>query len=400
MNLKTQRAAALALLLATTAICLASIPGLVDTWDVRNEGAWGFRGFGLPAAMIFALAGALLAFKRPENPVGWLFGAIGAAFALMTAGETYAVIPLIEGNDAGIRYQLAWLTSWGWVIFLGLIAFSILLFPSGHLPSRRWIPWARAMVVGFVLGALSFAVGPASLNNMPPRITNRYALPPGPAAETFVNIGMLLFMTALGAAAVGAIQRYRSSQGLQKQQMKLFAFAASAIAITMVMVVMTVMFAPRLGDAAEILSSIAMMSIPVAMTIAILRYRLYDIDVVMNRALVYGTLTGLLALAYLAIVVLLQTTLTPITQDSDVAVAGSTLAVAALFRPLRARVQSFIDQRFYRRRYDAVATVSAFSAQLRDEVDLDTLSSELVAVVASTMQPAHTSLWLRHGAAP
>ena len=395
MSPRMLRILALALLLLTTIVALASVPGMIDTWDVKNEGTWAFRGFGLVAAMIFALAGTLLAYKRPENAVGWLFSAAGAAFAVMTAGETYAVIPLIQGNDAGIRYQVAWLTSWAWVIFLGLIAFSILLFPSGTLPSRRWVWPARAIVASFVLGCASFAVGPGSLNNMPARITNRYALPPGPAAEAFVNIGMLAFLAALVAATVGAVQRYRSARGLQKQQMKLFAFTAAAMAASMASVVISQFVVPQWADLAEVVASLMMMAIPIAMTVAILRYRLYDIDVVINRALVYATVSGILALVYIGGVVLLQQVLSPITADSDAAIAASTLAVAALFRPLRARIQTFIDRRFFRSKYDATETLGAFSARLRGHVDLESVAHEVIGVAGNTMQPAHVSLWLR-----
>lgn len=399
MTARTQRTAAIALLVGTTAVCIATVPGIIDVWDVENEGEWGFRGFGLVASMIFALAGALLSFKRPENPVGWLFGAVAAAFAVITAGETYAVAPLIQGNDAGIRYQVAWFTSWGWIIFLGFVAFSILLFPSGHLPGPRWAGRARWISAGFAFGCISFAFAPGPLNNMPPRITNRYAVPAGGITEILVNAGMLAFIAALVTAAVGVVQRYRSAQGLQKQQMKLFAFAAASMALSMVLVVIVLLFFPSFGDAVELLASVAMMSIPVAMTVAILRYRLYEIDLIINRALVYAVLSGILVLVYLAGVVLLQHVLAPITADSDAAIAASTLAVAALFRPLRARVQSFIDRRFYRSKYDAADTLAEFAGRLRDQVDLDALSSELVAAAGATFQPAHVSLWLKPGPA-
>lgn len=391
----SRRSLALTLLFGTLVLWLATIPGLIEGWDVENEGQWGFKGMGAVAAMIFALAGALLALKRPENAVGWLFGGVGAAFAVITAGETYAVNSLLQGKDGGLIYQIAWLTSWAWVIFLGLIAFAVLLFPSGDLPSPRWRIPARLMAGAFLFGCFGFALTPGSLNNMPDRISNRYGLPPGPGADIFVNAGMLAFLAALVAAAVGVTQRYRSARGLEKQQMKLFALAAAGMAVSMVFVVVTVLLLPRLGDAAEVIASLAMMSIPIAMTFAILRYRLYDIDLIINRTLVYGALSAVLALIYLGSVVLLQPLLSPLTADSDIAIAASTLAVAALFRPARARVQNFIDQRFYRRKYDAQQTLAEFSARLRNQVDLDTLAEELVGAVGHTMEPLHARLWLR-----
>lgn len=397
MSLRTQRVGAVSFLFGTLAICLACIPGLIDTWNVENEGQWGFRGMGLLGAMIFALAGALLALKRPHNPIGWLFGAVGIAFALQTAGETYGVNPLLEGNDAGIRYQVAWITSWAWVIFIGLIAFSMLLFPSGTLPGPRWTRRAWLIGAGFALGCFAFGLAPGPLNNMPSRITNRYALPSGIATEVFVNFGMIVFIAALVAAAAGVIQRYRLSRGLQRQQMKLFAFAAAGLAVSMVFTIIVVLFAPDYVDLVELASIVGMMSIPIAMAVAILRYRLYDIDLIINRTLVYAVLSAVLGLVYLGAVVLLQALLGPLTADSDIAIAASTLAVAALFRPLRSRVQTFIDHRFYRRKYDAAETLSEFSSRLRNEIDLDALGRELVGVVGETMEPAHARLWLRPG---
>lgn len=395
MSPSTQRWIAISIVLLTTATCIGTIPGIVDAWGVENEGAWGFRGFGVVASLIFAFAGYLLASRRPENPVGWLFSAVGAAFAVITAIETYAVALLIQGNGGGLRYQLAWFASWGWVIFLGLVAFSILLFPTGHLPSPKWVRRARLIGAGFAFGCASFAFAPGPLNNMPASITNRYALPEGAATEIFVNAGMLTFIAGLVAAAVGVVQRYRSSRGLQKQQMKLFAFAAAGMALSMVLVIVVLFFAPQLGDAVELLASVMMMSIPVAMTVAILRYRLYDIDLIINRALVYTVLSGVLALVYLGGVVLLQQLLSPVTADSDAAVAASTLAVAAMFRPLRERIQTFIDRRFYRSKYDAAETLARFAGSLRDQVDLDALTTELLVAAETTVQPAHASVWLR-----
>ena len=395
MSSRAVRRIALGLLIGTLVVIVACIPALIDTWDVANEGEWGFRGFGLVAATVFALAGALLALKRPENPVGWLFGLVGAALGLNTAGEFYGVFPMIEGIDSGIRYQVAWWTSWSWVGFLGLIAFAILLFPSGRLPTPRWRLGAWFMAAAFVLGCTSFAIYPGPLNNMPERITNRYALPPGAGTEVFFNGAMLVFLSALVLAVVGIVQRFRASRGLQRQQMKFFALAAASLGGSMVLVVFSQLLVPQLAEFAEIWSSLAILSVPVAMTFAILRYRLYDIDLIINRAIVYGALSGVLASVYLGGVVLLQQLLSPLTADSDAAVAASTLAVAGLFRPLRAQIQRFIDRRFYRRKYDAAAALSDFAARLRDHVDLDALRKELLRAAGSTVQPAHASLWLK-----
>lgn len=385
---------AVAMFAFTVIACLVSFPGYVAASDIPNENVWGFRSFGTVGALVFAVGGLLLASKRPENPIGWLFGAMGSIFGVNSLGEAYAVYPMLAGERGPILYRVAWATSWVWVFGFAMVAFAVLLYPTGHLPSPRWKPAARFMAVGFALGAVTFAVAPGPLNNMPADIVNRYAIPEGAFASIAVPIGMLCFVGSLALACVAVVVRYRASTGLQRQQMKMFALAAAFLAVTMPAV--AIPWESRLlANTLEMAASIAVLSLPVAMTVAVLRYRLYEIDVVINRALVYATLTGVLALSYLGIVVLLQAALAPITRQSDLAVAGSTLAVAALFRPLRARVQTFIDKRFYRSRYDAAETLSDFSGRLRNEVDLEALGRELVGVVGETMEPAHATLWLR-----
>lgn len=380
-------------LMFTLTVVLAGIPGLVDTWDVKNEGEWTFRGFGLAVAVAFGLTGALMALKRPENRIGWLFSATGSGFAVVTACEIYAVLPLIQGERGSFLYPMAWFASWGWVAYLGLTAYAILLFPTGHLPSSGWRLPARLMIGAWVVAAVGFAFAPGPLNNIP--LTNRYAFPPGPVTNALVAIGGSSLMVALAASVVGVVQRYRASQGLERQQMKLFALAAAGQPTSIALVLSAEVLAPGLVDVFASLQGLATVAIPVAMSIAILRYRLYDIDVIINRALVYGLLSGVLVTVYLGAVVLFQRVLAPITADSDVAIAGSTLAVAGLFRPLRAKVQEFIDRRFYRHKYDAADTLSHFAARLRDEVDLAAVRNELLRVTGATVQPAHASLWLR-----
>ena len=283
MKARDRSSLALASLLATTVICVAVIPGLLDAADVENQGAWGFRGSGPMGAMVFGLAGALLGYKRPENPVGWLFCAVGIAFAAISAGETYAVIPLIQGSDSDLVYLVAWFSSWSWVIFLGLTAFAILLFPSGELPGPRWRARARLMAVGFVMGCLAFAVAPGPLNNVPSLVENRYALPDTAASELFVIVGTASFIAALLTAVAGTVQRYRRSRGLQRQQMKLFVVAAAAMGLSLVLAGLATEVSADIGNFLESINVLAMMSIPAAMTVAILRYRLYDIDVIINR---------------------------------------------------------------------------------------------------------------------
>ena len=397
MSRSSRLAAALFALIVV--LCLAAIPGVIEGSSVENEKQWAFPGFSIVGALVFASCGGLLAVKRSENPVGWLFVAAGVLFVITTICDVYGGVALVEGRDGGLAYQMGWFSSWGWIIFLGLVAMAILRFPSGDLPSPRWRIPARLIVLGFVIGSAAFALAPGPLNNLPSHITNRYALPDTRTTEAFVTLGIVCFMGALAASALGVIQRFRSSRGIQRQQMKLFAFAAGFFAVSMVMIgVFVESSSALLVDTLEIVNSIAVVSVPIAMAVAIMRYRLYDIDLIVRRTLVYGALTAVLALFYLGTVVLLRGLLDPITQDSDIAIAGSTLAVAAAFRPLRTRVQGFIDRRFYRGKYDAVETLGEFSARLRDQIDLASLSGEVLAVVGTTMQPAHASLWLREPA--
>jgi len=214
--------------------------------------------------------------------------------------------------------------------------------------------------------------------------------------EVMFGVGMLLLMTSFVAAVVSIVLRYRAAVGVERQQLKQLVFAGSLALPIMALAV------PLFGYdslAVRVALAVAFLSLPVAAGIAILRYRLYDIDVVINRTLVYGALTATLAGSYLGAVLLLQLALSPVTESSSLAIAASTLAVAALFRPVRKRIQSLVDRRFFRTRYDAALTLERFGAHLRDEVDLETLGDDLRAVVAETMQPAHVTLWLRAPAA-
>jgi len=207
--------------------------------------------------------------------------------------------------------------------------------------------------------------------------------------ELFTN---LIAPVAVGSAAAAIVVRLRRSRGVERQQLKLFAFAAALAALGLALSIVASGLAAPLAFVAGML---ALAGLPVAAGIAILRHRLYDIDLVINRALVYVALSAALGATYLAAVLVFQQVLGPLARGSDLAIAGSTLAVAALFRPLRARIQATVDRRFYRRRYDAARTLEGFSAHLREQVDLDALGEELEAVVRETMQPAHVSLWLR-----
>jgi uncharacterized membrane protein YhdT len=311
----------------------------------------------------------------------------------------YAIYALLAQPDSlPAGEAMAWIVSWVLPILNGLQVFYILLFPTGRLPSRRWrwLGWLTVIfvVVGVVLAAFSSG---ALLGILGP-IQNPLGI------EGFSSIyykAVLFTMASLLtlAAALAVFIRLRRAIGVERQQIKWFAYAAAAYASAGILayiiprVIDTPLWFERVGFALNI---VFIPAIPIAIGIAILRYRLYDIDILINRTLVYGSLTATLVALYFGGIVVLQRIFVLLTgEQSTLAVVASTLVIAALFTPLRRRIQSFIDRRFYRRKYDARKTLDAFSAQLRNETDLDALSDDLVGVVRETMQPAHVSLWLR-----
>jgi hypothetical protein len=343
----------------------------------------------------FSTIGAVIASRRPDNPIGWLFCAIGFVGGVRLVSTEYAAYSLVAevGLPPGAE-ALAWITSWLWVPDVGLYLFLALLFPNGRLPSTRWRPFAGFIGVVVVTGTVAVALSPGPIRGLEP-IENPLGWEGIPTVAVLTEA--LLYALGLVAAA-SVLVRLRSSRGEERQQIKWFAYAGVLLATsTVITYVLSEATSLRwLGWVAFLPAMIGMAGIPVAVGIAILRYRLYEIDLLINRTLVYGALTAMLVLVYLGGIVVLQGLLRALTgQESQLAIVASTLAVAALFNPLRRRIQSFIDRRFYRSKYDAAKTLEAFSAKLRDETDLEALNSELVGVVRETMQPAHVSLWLR-----
>jgi hypothetical protein len=300
------------------------------------------------------------------------------------------------------------LGEWIWVPAVGLLGtYLILLFPDGRLPSRRWRPLAWLSGAVITLASAGFALSPGPMDGLP-GIRNPFGLEKYPwIADATLGV-MLLLPLCILASAVSLVLRFLRSGGEEREQIKWLAFAASLLGLGIF----------SYGIPASILSedaggadplwqnlledavTLSFAGIPVAVGIAILRYRLYDIDLLINRTLVYGSLTATLALVYVGGVVGLQSAFRALTgQESTLAIVASTLAIATLFNPLRMRVQMFVDRYFYRRKYDAAKTLSAFNARLREETDLEALSDDLVGVARGTMQPEHVSFWLRSGVA-
>jgi hypothetical protein len=350
----------------------------------------------LTETVSYSVVGALIASHRPENPIGWIVLAEGFCYGLLGAGDEYAVYALLTNPGAlPLGAEASWLGQWIWAPGLGLIlVFLPLLFPDGHPPSPRWLPvgWLGGLSIGLTVVSSTILLwperGPALLtgDESPSHVLQ--------VLVDFIAVPML-FVAGLGAV-ISLFFRFRRARGDERQQIKWF---ASAAALTLIWIIVFGQSALRgLPGAIVALSFLLVLpSIPIATGIAILRYRLYDIDVLINRTLVYGSLTMMLALIYFGGVATTRAIFGALTgqeQQPQLAVVVSTLAIAALFMPLRRRIQSFIDRRFYSRKYDARKTLEAFSAKLRDETDLDRLGVDLVGVVKETMQPSQISLWL------
>lgn len=343
---------------------------------------------------VTALIGAVIVL-RSDQRIGWLLLAISAFATAGSLTQTYAVAALIDGRALPGAQLAAWLALWVALPAVGLFVYLVLLFPTGRLPSRRWKPVAIATGVGTLGVILPTALLPGPMPAIP--------VEPNPLGiegmrdvlTTLSNLASpIVPLCALGAV-VSQVLRVRRSRGPERQQIKWVAFAMLLVPILIVISQMVIPQGASEGQWIEFaLNILAATLIPIAIAVAMLRYRLYDIDVIINRTLVYVALTISVAAVYLGLVFVLQTLL-PIRADSDVAVAASTLGAAALFRPLRTRLQYEIDRRFYRRRYDATKTLDGLAQRLRDEVDLSALSDDVLGVVGSTIQPVHASLWLR-----
>ena len=358
--------------------------------------------------LAFPVVGALIASKRPGNPIGWICLIAGLFWMFVAVGDPMTAYSLARTGSAPGPVMLDALTLWSWAFPLGLLGtYMVMLFPDGRLPSRRWRPLAWLSGAAILLVSVALTVEPGPLPNRG-GVRNPLGIEYSwiPAVETAC---ILLLAVCILASAVSLVWRYRHSDTETREQIKWLAFAASFVGVTYLSVLVSgIFFAPESLSTENntpiwisLLFNLILISfagIPTAIGFAVLKYRLYDIDIIINRALVYGPLTLTLALVYFGGVVGTQAafrTLTGQEQQPQLAVVVSTLAIAALFNPLRRRIQSFIDRRFYRKKYDAAKTLESFSHRLREEVDLENLAGELVAVVEQTMQPAHVSLWLR-----
>jgi hypothetical protein len=342
----------------------------------------------------FDLVGALIIWRRPHNALGWIMAAIGLLAAWGALADTYADTAYHAGQRSDVVYEMSvWISLWYWYPLLGLtLLFTPLLFPDGRPPSPRWraVIWVAGVDLALItfLAAFHEKVRFAGIS-----MDNPVGIPgiENPEQSRFGAILFGLLLLLLGVALASVVVRYLRSGGVAQHQIK-WLLLPSALAV------LQLLSEALLGDLweSEVPFAVVVGLFPVSIAVAILRYRLYDIDVLINRTLVYGTLTTTLVALYFSGIVVLQRLFVLLTgQKSTLAVVVSTLVIAALFVPLRRGVQGFVDRRFYRRKYDAAKTLAAFNARLRDETELETLSSDVVGVVRETMQPAHVSLWLR-----
>jgi hypothetical protein len=349
--------------------------------------------------LVFATIGALVAARRPRNPIGWIMAGAAVPLAFSGVAHGYAVYALFAdpGSLPGADV-MAWLASWIFLPSLFVLPpLLFLLFPTGRVLGPRWRPvgWLIALGTLAIVPAWTLPPGPLGEGAFE-EVANPVGVEgAGPLLDTVGGLGWFALAAGIVASAASMVVRLRRSRGVERQQLKWVATAAALFAAVCLVTAATLQ--KEYGEVGEIVVLLSYSAIPVAAGYAILRHRLFDIDLVINRALVYGALTATLAGAYLGLVLLLGLALSPVTEGSGLAIAASTLAVAALFRPARRRVQALVDRRFYRRKYDAARTLERFGARRRAETDLDALRAELTGAVAETMQPAHVSLWLREG---
>ncbi|MDQ2915167.1 MAG: hypothetical protein M3T56_18240 [Chloroflexota bacterium] len=384
---------------------------LALSWSVAVPPGWGFRGFPAIFAVVYGSVGLVIAIRRPRNPIGWwlLVGALLSGVQVLA--EEYAFYALLQrhGELPGGEFG-AWVQSWIWLLPPSILAPVVLLFPDGRLRSRRWRVVAAIGVPAFAFNAMLYALTPGVMNGLAAIIDNPYGLDalarPAGILTALGYVGMFAFTVAI---SISVFLRFREARGTERQQLKWFAYAigVAAFAIFLNFLVLGVATVTVSREAAVLMSAhpavkaaqafnvSGLSFVPVAIGIAIVRYRLYDIDLLINRTVVYGATSAAIGATFFVGIVALQTALKPLTAGSELAIAASTLLSFALFQPIRQHVQIAVDRRFDRSRYDAARTLDAFADRLRDEVDLNALRTDLLGAVGETMAPAHAGLWLR-----
>jgi hypothetical protein len=346
------------------------------------------------AAMVAVTVGAVVAGRRPRHPVGWLLLGLGLSVTASGVVDGYARYGLVArpGAVPGARWAATYSPA---TLYLGFVCvgYVLLLTPDGSLPSPRWRWWARLAAAGPVLFLLALTAGPGLvIAPYGPFLAPVTAPVVAGLVGAAITASIALAIGGFAAGIGSLVARLRRARGIERQQLRWVAFAAAVTVLPAAVVVAGVVLDATGTPLVVAAAGVCMALLPLAVGAAILRYRLYDLDRIISRTLAYGLLTVLLGVGYAGVVLGLGRLLP---ESSSLVVAAATQAVAAVFQPLRRRVQELVDRRFNRRRYDAAQTIAAFSAQLRQQVDLDTLTAELLAVVEQSMQPTTSSLWLR-----
>jgi hypothetical protein len=381
---------ALVVTVVSAALVIGAVIFLALSWGAPLPDSWGFRGYHIIHALGFTAVGAIVTLRREASRIGWLLLSAGLVAALGAFGLEYGVYAIVAraaplpGGVLG-----AWLGSWTWVVYVaGILPFVLLLFPDGQVPSRRWRLAGGAAVLSVLVTASLMAFKPGPLQEAA-YIDNPFTPLPPSMISTLAVIAIGSILPVMGGASWSLVLRFRRSTGIAREQIKWLAYSA----VPLVAAGFVSAIVP--DKPGQLLFAFLLLSVPVAVGIAVLRYRLYDIDLLINRTLVYVTLSATLIAVYVAGVILFQAALRLFTSGSELSVAASTLATLALFQPLRRRIQDAVNRRFFRSRYDATRTLDAFSVRLRDEVDLDAVRAGLIDAVQLTVQPAHASVWLR-----
>ena len=388
-------------------LCLVAGMGILilAAPDAPLQDAWGFRGGAAVLAVAFGGVGALVALRVPGNRIGALLVAIGFWAAAIGFTAEYAVYGLtVAPGSVPFALAASWLATWVWVPFAGLsTTFLVLVFPDGRLlsPSWRLVAWLAAVAIAITATAMALLPGP--INNVP-SLDNPLGASPStaPAVQAVASLGFVLLAVAVVLSAASLVLRVRRSTGVARQQLKWFAAAAVFAGLTLAGPA-TLFNLAITGDpsaptvkAFEILTMVALLLVPIAVGIAVLRYRLYEIDRLISRTISWAIVTGLLVASFVVLILALSSILEPLTGGSTLAVTGSTLVTAALFAPLRNRVQRAVDRRFDRSRYDGERLLTAFGERRRNEVDLVMISDDVLATVDAAVRPAHAGLWLRN----
>src|SRR5215210_883019 len=386
---------AVALILGGISLARMTV-SIVPDLPYDSEADPGTAIFTLATLLTFSVVGAIVASRQPRNAIGWIFCSIGLVVGLSSFTGGYAEYRLAGGSTPGRLAETAvWFSSWSWILWVYVPTnFLLLLFPDGSLPSPRWRPAAWCAALGVVGSVAGYALEVGPLEDFP-QIMNPYGI--DSPIVTMVGVAAAILVAAsMLASAVSLLVRMRRAGRAERQQIKWLAYGGVVVVGAVFVGGIISIWSQEVGIA---VIGFGLLGLPVFTGIAIVRHRLYDIDIVINRTLVYGSLSVMLALVYFGGVATTQALFRALTGQErlpQLAVVVSTLAIAALFDPLRRRrIQSFIDRRFYRRKYDARKTLEEFSAKLRNETDLGALSDDLVGIVRETMQPEHVSLWLR-----